>query len=59
MTKQAVVEIWHNDGDQVFAFRRGDLLFFFNFKPCSSYCDYGFMVERHLSYSSRRTVKTR
>jgi len=43
--KQAVVEIWHNDGDQVLAFRRGDLLFFFNFSPFSSYCDYGFMVE--------------
>ncbi|MBO7471470.1 MAG: alpha amylase C-terminal domain-containing protein [Bacteroidaceae bacterium] len=44
--KQAVVEIWHNDGDQVLAFRRGDLLFFFNFNPFSSYCDYGFMVEQ-------------
>ena len=44
--KQSVVEIWHNDGDQVFAFRRGDLLFFFNFSPFSSYCDYGFMVEQ-------------
>ncbi|MBR4517050.1 MAG: alpha amylase C-terminal domain-containing protein [Bacteroidaceae bacterium] len=44
--KQAVVEIWHNDGDQVFAFRRGDLLFFFNFSPCNSYIGYGFMVEQ-------------
>ena len=44
--KQGVVEIWHNDGDQVFAFRRGDLLFFFNFSPCNSYTDYGFMVEQ-------------
>jgi len=44
--KQNVVEIWHNDGDQVFAFRRGDLLFFFNFSPCNSYTDYGFMVEQ-------------
>ena len=44
--KQSVVEIWHNDGDQVLAFRRGDLLFFFNFSPCNSYCDYGFMVEQ-------------
>ena len=44
--KQNVVEIWHNDGDQVFAFRRGDLLFFFNFSPCNSYTGYGFMVEQ-------------
>ena len=44
--KQAFVEIWHNDGDQVFAFRRGDLLFFFNFSPCNSYTGYGFMVEQ-------------
>ena len=44
--KQAVVEIWHNDGDQVFAFRRGDLLFFFNFSPCNSYIGYGFLVEQ-------------
>ena len=44
--KQSVVEIWHNDGDQVFAFRRGDLLFFFNFSPCNSYTGYGFMVEQ-------------
>ena len=44
--KQNVVEIWHNDGDQVFAFRRGDLLFFFNFSPSNSYIGYGFMVEQ-------------
>ena len=44
--KQNVVEIWHNDGDQVFAFRRGDLLFFFNFSPFNSYTGYGFMVEQ-------------
>ena len=44
--KQNVVEIWHNDGDQVFAFRRGDLYFFFNFSPCNSYTGYGFMVEQ-------------
>ena len=30
----------------MFAFRRGDLLFFFNFSPYNSYTDYGFMVEQ-------------
>ena len=44
--KQSVTEIWHNDGDQVLAFRRGDLLFFFNFSPNNSYTGYGFMVEQ-------------
>lgn len=42
--KQPVVEIWHNDGDQVLAFQRGDLLFFFNFSATRSYVGYGFMV---------------
>ena len=39
-----VVEIWHNDGDQVLAFMRGDLLFVFNFSPTRSFTDYGFLV---------------
>ena len=43
--KTNVTEIWHNDGDQVFAFQRGELLFFFNFSPFRSYTDYGFMVK--------------
>jgi 1,4-alpha-glucan branching enzyme len=44
--KQPVQEIWHNDGDQVFGYQRGDLLFFFNFSPTRSYCGYGFMVKQ-------------
>ena len=43
---QPVTEIWHNDGDQVFAYQRGDLLFFFNFSPFKSFTDYGFMVKQ-------------
>ena len=39
-----VQEIWHNDGDQVLAFSRGDLIFVFNFSPIRSYSDYGFLV---------------
>ncbi len=42
----SVQEIWHNDGDQILAFQRGDLLFFFNFSPTRSYTDYGFMVHQ-------------
>ena len=45
MQKTHVTEIWHNDGDQVYAFQRGELLFFFNFSPFRSYADYGFMVK--------------
>ncbi len=39
-----VVEVWHNDTDQVLAYSRGELLFVFNFSPTRSYTDYGFMV---------------
>ena len=42
--KTPVVEVWHNDGDQILAFFRGDLLFVFNFSPDRSYTDYGFIV---------------
>lgn len=42
--KTPVTEIWHNDSDQILAFRRGDLYFFFNFSPNRSYDGYGFMV---------------
>ena len=39
-----VVEYWHNEGDQVLAFGRGDLVFVFNFNPTRSFADYGFLV---------------
>ena len=39
-----VVEIWHNDGDQVLANRRKNLIFVFNFHPNKSFTDYGFLV---------------
>ena len=41
-----VVEYWHNDGDQVLAFGRGNLVFVFNFNPVRSFSDYGFLVPR-------------
>jgi 1,4-alpha-glucan branching enzyme len=40
----AIQEIWHNDGDQILAYMRKDLIFVFNFSPTRSYTDYGFMV---------------
>ena len=39
-----VKEIWHNDGDQVLAYMRRDLLFVFNFNPKQSFTDYGLLV---------------
>ena len=39
-----VQEIWHNDGDKILAFSRGELVFVFNFSPTRSYSDYGFLV---------------
>lgn len=40
-----IEEIWHNDGDQVLAYKRGDYTFVFNFSPIHSFADYGFLVE--------------
>ena len=48
--KTPVQEIWHNDGDQILAYMRGDLLFVFNFNPSQSFTDYGFIVPQG-SYS--------
>ena len=42
--KTPVQEIWHNDGDQILAFMRGDLIFVFNFNPTTSFTDDGFLV---------------
>lgn len=39
-----VVEIWHNDGDQVLAYKRKNLIFVFNFNPTKSFEGYGFLV---------------
>ena len=39
-----IQEIWHNDGDQILAYARKDLVFVFNFNPKQSFVDYGFLV---------------
>ena len=44
LIKTPVQEIWHNDGDQVLAYTRKDLLFVYNFSPNRSFTDYGFLV---------------
>lgn len=40
-----VVKLWEKDDDQVLAYRRGDLIFVFNFSPVNSYSDYGVLTE--------------
>lgn len=37
-------KVWDNDGDQILAYMRKDLLFVFNFNPNQSFTDYGFLV---------------
>lgn len=37
-------KLWEKDDDQVLAFRRGDLIFVFNWNPSKSFSDYGFLA---------------
>ncbi|MBD5217532.1 MAG: 1,4-alpha-glucan-branching enzyme [Bacteroidales bacterium] len=39
-----VDKLWEKDDDQVLAFRRGDLIFVFNWSPVQSFADYGFLA---------------
>ena len=39
-----VDKLWEKDSDQVLAFRRGDLIFVFNWSPTRSFTDYGFLA---------------
>ncbi len=39
-----VEKLWEKDDDQVLAFRRGDLIFVFNWNPSRSFTDYGFLA---------------
>lgn len=40
-----VVKLWEKDDDQVLAFRRGNLVFVFNFSPSRSFTGYGVLTE--------------
>lgn len=42
---QPIIKVCENDGDQVLAFARKDLLFVFNFHPYKSFSDYGMLVK--------------
>lgn len=39
-----IEKLWEKDSDQVLAFRRGDLVFVFNWSPTRSFADYGFLA---------------
>ncbi|MDE6316855.1 MAG: alpha amylase C-terminal domain-containing protein [Muribaculaceae bacterium] len=40
----SIEKLWEKDDDQVLAFRRGDLVFVFNFSPFKSFTDYGILA---------------
>ena len=39
-----VEKLWEKDDDQILAFKRGDLVFVFNFNPSKSFTDYGVLT---------------
>jgi 1,4-alpha-glucan branching enzyme len=39
-----IYKVWDNDGDQVLAYRREDLLFVYNFNPVLSFTGYGLLL---------------
>ncbi len=39
-----IEKLWDKDDDQVLAFRRGDLIFLFNWSPVNSFADYGILA---------------
>ena len=41
-----IQKVWDNDGDQILAYMRKDLVFVFNFSPNKSFSDYGFLVPK-------------
>lgn len=42
--KTDVIKLWDNDGDQILAYMRDNLVFVFNFNPYRSFSDYGFLA---------------
>lgn len=41
-----VVEVWHNDVDQILAYSRGSMIFVVNLSPSKSFTDYGLLVKK-------------
>ena len=45
-SESQIEKVWDNEGDQLVAFRRRDLLFIFNFNGEKSFTDYGILVKK-------------
>ena len=45
-SESLIEKIWDNEGDQLVAFKRKDLIFIFNFNPNKSFADYGILVKK-------------
>ena len=45
-SESPIEKVWDNEGDQLVAFRRRDLLFIFNFNGEKSFTDYGILVKK-------------
>lgn len=41
-----IIYLWDNQGDQVLAYQRKDLIFIYNFNPTQSFSDYGILVSK-------------
>lgn len=44
--QSAIEKLWDNEGDQMVAFRRSDLVFIFNFNGNKSFSDYGILADK-------------
>lgn len=44
--RSKAIKLWDNEGDQVLAFQRRDLVFIFNFSPDKSFTDYGILAPK-------------
>lgn len=42
--RKPIEKLWEKDDDQILAFRRGDLVFVFNWNPTRSFAGYGFLA---------------
>ncbi len=45
-SESPIEKVWDNEGDQLVAFKRRDLLFIFNFNGEKSFTDYGILVKK-------------
>ena len=44
--KSLIDKLWDNEGDQILAFKRKDLIFVFNFHPNKAFTDYGILAPK-------------